>query len=181
MAISVFWKQTNEQEFFSALYHKHKKLLYYLARNLLSSQEDIQDVVQDALEALLKHRDKLMSLSEEAQTGYIAQTVRTTAIDYLRRNRRIADNETDLGEEDYMDLSSPLSSADHLDDRLLIQSVLSSLSVTDAQVLRYRYFLDYRDSEIAQAMGVSPGSVRMMLTRARRNAQQVLKQMEDSP
>ena len=47
---------------------------------------------------------------------------------------------------------------------------LGRLSERERDILKYRYLLDMGDEEIARVLGIKPSSVRMYLTRARKNA-----------
>ena len=52
----------------------------------------------------------------------------------------------------------------------LLSRGLGRLSERERDILKYRYLLDMGDEEIARVLGIKPSSVRMYLTRARKNA-----------
>ena len=54
--------------------------------------------------------------------------------------------------------------------RQQIQYVFGSLSDEDQFLLQGKYFLGQSDAELASQLGCKPSSIRMKLTRARRNA-----------
>ena len=57
-----------------------------------------------------------------------------------------------------------------------LEAILDLLSETDNLILTGKYFLDYSDAELAAFIGCKPSSIRMMLTRARRNALNLIKE-----
>ena len=60
----------------------------------------------------------------------------------------------------------------------LLSRGLEKLPQRDRDILMYRYILEMSDEEIAGLLNIKPGSVRMCLSRARKNAFAVLEAEE---
>ena len=56
--------------------------------------------------------------------------------------------------------------------------VLEQLAPRERNVLIYKYVFEYKDAEIAKVLSVKPESIRMILTRARRNLKQYMMKEE---
>jgi RNA polymerase sigma factor (sigma-70 family) len=65
-------------------------------------------------------------------------------------------------------------------DRLLLDAV-ARLPRRDQQVIGYRYFLDLSEAEMAQALGVRPGTVKSRLSRAMGRLRRLLGDLGDVP
>jgi RNA polymerase sigma factor (sigma-70 family) len=65
-------------------------------------------------------------------------------------------------------------------DRLLLDAV-ARLPRRDQQVVGYRYFLDLSEAEMAQALGVRPGTVKSRLSRAMGRLRRLLGDLGDLP
>jgi RNA polymerase sigma factor (sigma-70 family) len=65
-------------------------------------------------------------------------------------------------------------------DRLLLDAV-ARLPRRDQQVIGYRYFLDLSEAEMAQALGVRPGTVKSRLSRAMGRLRRLLGDLGDLP
>lgn len=172
---------SGDQEFMLKVYQEFRGLMFSTAEKFISDPDDREDVVQDSLERLLRHADALRWKDRPVQAAYVAATVRTTAINHLRRwdveNRHSVtgvdvDSQTEprsLTLEELMDIRER---GEHMAE------ILAGLSQADRALLTGKYVLGYSDAELAQELGVKPDSIRMMLTRARRRALIAIKERE---
>ena len=108
--------------------------------------------------------------------AYIVSTVRNTAINHLRKAGRIKLAETDI--DDQSETIDPQLS---LDDLLILRERQQKLAATwlnipedDRMLLEGKYLLGLSDGALAELAGCKSNSVRMKLTRARRNALKVM-------
>ncbi len=82
--------------------------------------------------------------------------------------------------EDALELSNdPFKDVGESDPITSLGKILALLSNSDRNILIYKYFLNYNDSQIAALIGVKPDSVRMALTRARRKVRELWKEKEE--
>ena len=74
--------------------------------------------------------------------------------------------------EDYVILKSQLE---------LLKEVWPQLDARSRYLLEAKYILEMGDAEIASSLDIKPSSVRMSLTRARKNALELLKNKKNEP
>lgn len=145
----------------AALYKAHAVGLIRLAVVMLGSRPAAEDVVQDAFVGLYRRWGQL------AQTDRALQYVRSSVVNGCRselraqaRNRR----------RPVQAMPANSASAEH--DVLLgeehreVLAALRQLPERQREALVLRYFLDLPEPEIAQAMGISHGTVKSTTSRA---------------
>lgn len=166
------------QEFFRDFYNEHKKLIYYLALQHTPPGTDLDDLVQDVVLRLLDYIPTLMKLhgSKNRLVAYLSLTVRSVYVDRLRSDppQRITIIPMEMLDsicEDEALHPSPISHMAAHWDVALLQEHLSS---RDWNLLTGKYMMGYSDQELARHHGCSADSVRMLLSRARKNAKILL-------
>lgn len=143
----------------------HEGLFFTVAERLLRNREAARDLVHDAYATVIKGEQWRTVLNPKA---YIAQIVSNLAKDQLRRNKVIAI-------EQYADIE-PLGFTDDMPDahqvmqsredlRLVFEAV-EILPVRSRQVFTMRRLEDIPPRKIAQALGLTIGSVEQHLIRA---------------
>lgn len=169
-------KETDSRQFLEGLYQNYHRLMYQTACKWLETAADREDLVQEALVKLIEKEELLRTLKKESLVCYIVHTVRNTAFKHLNKRKNTDALLTEL-EEDGPAGEPPV------DDRLLreeqfrhLRQAWSALPEREKLLLEGRYLFGESDEELAQALGCKPGSVRMALTRARR---ELLKQLEE--
>lgn len=157
------------RDFMEALYLNYKRLMLCTAGQYFPSREDQEDVVQDAMLRLLRHAGKLETMEIDRVPGYIVFTVRSVAVDLLRKKNRAPESTLDGEQPD--DGKAPVL------DRIIFQeaveklrAVWPDLSPEEQLLLEGKYIWNCTDGELAEALGCQTSSVRMKLTRARRRA-----------
>ncbi|WP_018157866.1 RNA polymerase sigma factor [Demetria terragena] len=157
----------------AALYSAHRLTMVRLARFLVDDIATAEDVVQDAFLGL--HRNQHSLRDPGAAVGYIRRAVVNQARSTLRRRRTVrahlkvaepevgppADADLEIAEEH----REVLQALKHLPDR-------------QREVLVLRYWSELSEAEIADAMGVSKGTVKSQASRAMKALQQ---QLEAAP
>ena len=161
-----------DEEFFEALFREYSRLMYDTAQRYRTEGVDPGDVVQESLLSLLKREALLKSFSEETLASYIYYTVKNTAITQQRKRAKIERAELPMQEDPPE--TEPVPQLNPAEIHVELESVLNRLSESERLLLTYKYLLDDSNEEIAERFGWKPDSVRMMLTRARRNAQKLL-------
>lgn len=157
------------RDFMETLYLEHRQLMLLTAGQYFSTQEDREDIVQDAMLRLLRHAVRLETMEMARVPGYIVFTVRSVAIDLLRKRSRAPENPLDDDCAD--DGGVPVLDRIILEESLAkLRAVWPRLSPEEQLLLEGKYIWSCTDGELAEALGCQKGSVRMMLTRARRRA-----------
>lgn len=157
-----------DQAYFQAFYEENKNLLYYIARKY---SEDCEDLVQEALLRLLQHVDILKTMNQNTCARYIELTIRAAYIDTCLRKKRVQT----VPMEELPLLTADSDSRELLGD-LRVHLLRESLSPRDWLALEGKYLLGLNQKELGQLLQVEPNSVRMILSRARAKARQILQQ-----
>lgn len=135
-------------------------------------------------ECVVKLMDKipvLQQLSESKRRNYIITVVKNTTISYLRREAPRQGTPYDDWARDCVGTGledDPEALILHQAEIQQLQFVWERLDERSRYVLSGRYVLEQSFEEMARELGVSPASVRMMLTRAKRAAKELMEQNE---
>lgn len=173
----------DDQQYMEGLYHQFKRLMFATAGKYAADPADREDLVQSALVRLVKKLPTLRAMERCAQASYIVFTVRSVAIDALRKGGRQLQG-TSLGEEA---LQVP-DEAPTMDEYLLarervdrLRTIWPRLGEEDRLLLEGKYLRGCSDRELAQLLGCRADSIRMKLTRARRRALKWMTEGEAEP
>lgn len=134
--------------------------------------------MQDSVVNILRKVDTVRPMKKEVLAAYIAATVRNASINRLRRQGYEREHIQEDAECELDRLSTDISLEElaHLSERLdRLSGIWPELSPEDRFLLEGKYILGYTDRELAGEIACKPDSVRMKLTRARRNALSLLK------
>lgn len=161
-----------DREFMLGLYERYISYLFFVAGKFTDSQPDREDLVHDALMRLMKNIPVLRTLEHNALAGYLYLTVRSVWLDSRR-------NEQPLSE----DILEHLASHDTEEANLAkwdVEVLKEKMTERDWFLLHAKYVTGCSDAELGGIMGCTPGSVRTLLTRARRRAKAILESKEEN-
>jgi RNA polymerase sigma-70 factor (sigma-E family) len=145
----------------AALHREHYRSLVRLASLLVSDRESAEEVVQDAFVRLHLRWRGLRDVDKAP--AYLRSAVLNGARSLLRKRKvrdRHAERRTVVLSEPAAEFGA-LDGADH--DRMV--AALRQLAPRQREALVLRYYLDLSEADMADAMGVSAGSVKTHLHR----------------
>ena len=118
---------SQEKDFFERLYHQYKYLMYKTAKYYTSEPAELEDIMQDSVERLLRNTHKLMDIPSCTQAAYLVYTVRSVAINLKRHQSVVAEHTlpVDIYEQDTYE--SPHLSPAEIVERLELNQQLSAL------------------------------------------------------
>lgn len=159
-------------------YLNHKKLLYTEAWKYLTLQEDVEDIVYEALARIMGHIETFRALLPREQVQYAKAIVRNLSYIHLKRSSRFTmvpfeDVDTYLTVEENQLPESIVSKGIQLEQ---LRKIWAAIPVGDRLLLEQKYILKWTDQELASILGIQPQSVRMRLTRAKRRVIALLKE-----
>lgn len=169
----IFPVPSSDRVFFQQFYESHKGFFFYIARQYAPIQSDCEDLVQEALMRLMNNIPTLKTLTPNKAAKYIALTVKTAYLDLEKRKysaNEVATEDTLLMR--LLDQDALSHDGESISNAIL--SLKESLPARDWLVLEGKYILGYSQEELAGLIGVSPDSLRMILTRARKKAKEIL-------
>jgi RNA polymerase sigma-70 factor (sigma-E family) len=152
-----------------SLYNSHWRYLVRLAVLLVDDTASAEDVVQDAFIALHKRAGSLRD--PDAALAYLRTSVLNLSRSVLRR-RQVARKHLRVAEPE---ATAP---ADHdvllRDEHRAALEAVRKLPRHQREVLVLRYWSGLSEREIAETLGISPGSVKSAASRGLASLQRVL-------
>lgn len=164
---------------------ENRGIMYKTALNYLSDPRWKDDVFHDAVVRLAEHADRLRAANSAQRAVYAVGVVRSVALNFERRlstEGRLF-RSGDVGEL-FAGVSTPgpeeaLAERDFRDRRLTyLRQALEELDAEERSLLVEKYLLGTDDETLARRLGIKPASVRMKLTRARRQLRRLIERKE---
>ena len=147
-----------DRQRFEQLYHRYRGLMFYVARQILPSDEDAEDAVHEAFLAILRHMDDISDVSDPKTRAFVVLIAERKAIDLRRRNAR---RDALSLEEECLGVTVPLPGDGGLADAMV------QLKPRQRELLLLRYYVGYSTREAAQLLGMTSSAAQKELTRAK--------------
>jgi len=144
----------------AVIYHSHAENLLAIARRIVATETDAEDVVHDVF-------TRLPHILRQYQGGglsaWLRRVTQRTALMQLRKAKRRREQPlvTDAAAGECEPIDSVAT--DHTD---MLHKVLAELAEPLREVIVLRVFLDYTHREIANALDISPTASEVKLSRA---------------
>ena len=161
-----------QQKEFLALVMPFKDKLYRMAKRLLVSREEAEDATQ---EILLKLWAKNESMEQYKSVEAFAMTMtKNFCLDRLKSKQA---GNLKLVHSNYKDESVSVQRQLEAEDSISwVEKIMEELPEQQKMVLQLRDIEDYDYDEIAQMLDMKPTTVRVTLSRARKNVKEKLQQ-----
>ena len=154
-----------DSEAFERVAREQKNRIYSYAARMLRRPVEAQDVAQEALVRLWRHRE---SVDDKTAQFWLRRTVHNLCIDRLRRRRSSPEVEAELKETISPDTAAgPGRLAESQELGRLIEDALGKLPERDRAVLLLREVQGLPYSEIASILELPLGTLKARLHRAR--------------
>lgn len=170
---------SEDQEFIFQIYHEYGDMMYRISARLVSDPHIQEVIVQDSLVKLIRNIDALREKEPPVLAAYIAATIRNTAWNY-HKHQGVVRKHIVLWDETAYDVASDSRS---MDDLLILAERSSAFSriwnlLPDEPrtLLEGKHILHLSDAELSGQFGCKPASIRMKLTRAKRQLTKLLKE-----
>lgn len=164
--------QAGEEEAFAGLVERHQRRAFRVARNLVPTDEDAQDLAQEAFLRVFKNVDRF-DFGHDFTT-WLYRIVTNLCIDFLRKRRAAFSVSQGLDEDDGpMELedvrqAAPSDHAEALETAAEVDAVLRTLAPHFQSVLTLREIEGLSCPEIAEIVGATHVTVRWRLHRGRK-------------
>lgn len=139
-----------------------QKLLFRIAWSYMGNLQDVEDMVQDAIEAAWAKRDSLRDTGKFA--GWIARILTNCCKNALRRRKVLS----------FFPLTESAPIAQEPAVKAPVEEALELLSPESRLLMTLRYTDGYAIRDIAEALGLPMGTVQTRLLRARRKLKDIL-------
>lgn len=156
-AVLIQAARKGDRQAFTTLIGFYRQTLYAAAMAITHNENNAMDAIQDTV---LSMWEKLGSLKKPAYfKSWMTRILINNCCSYIRKEKREVPAEFFEEEEaEESDLDTPLD----------VRETLSRLSQDDRLLLQLFYFEDLSVREISRILVLTPGTVRMRLTRGRK-------------
>jgi RNA polymerase sigma-70 factor (ECF subfamily) len=164
--------QNGDRMAFGRIYDHFAPRLYKFIFFRVGHKEVAEDILADCfVKAWLKIKQVN---SSKALSAWVFQIAKNNIIDYYRvRKSTIAIEDV---EQILEDASNPIEETELRIDQKRILSALSHLPLDQQQVIRYKFFEDLTNAEIALIINKTEGAIRVIQHRAIVRLQEMLRQ-----
>lgn len=168
-----------EKDRFARIYEENYLLMYHVALGILTRQAEAENAVHEAFLSLAENFKKYSGISCSEMKGLCVIIVKNKAIDQLRRERRMTEQELEeLVIADDSLTGQPEWMAERGEEVQKLKKVLAELPEILKETLVLKYCYDYSNRQIAKLLGVSVKTVEMRLYRGKQKMRELLKEAE---
>lgn len=162
----------------TALYNTYKGLMLHTVRALTSVAEDREEIIQDSIIALMRNIDTISSLNRCKTAAYIVLTIRRTYYNRAKKDGRFVTVPIDADGVFYAaDVLAETAQLDS-DEKLDVMALMDALPPYDRMILEAWYLEGCSAEQLASKLNCKPGSIRMILSRVRKRAAKLMREME---
>ena len=172
-AVILAIQDESDRTYMEWIFQTYHRLMYHYIMEVLHDSWQADDVMQESVVKLIHKIDVLRRLSESKRRNYIITTAKNTAISYLRRESIRKGIAYDDWAKDCIGTQSeedPEALVLRQEEMEALQLIWDDLDERSRYLLSSRYILEQSFEEMARELGVTAGSARMLLTRAKRAA-----------
>lgn len=156
---------------------EERRFVYAVARRIVQTDEDADDVAQDAL--LLAHRHLASFRGDSRFRTWLYRIATTTALGHLRRTKR-ARLQVAIGDVELVDPAKTAEqSVAEAEVHALVRGEVAKLDAPYRDVLLVR--ADASEVEAAERLGISIANVKVRAHRARKQLRDALEQALEAP
>lgn len=164
-----------ERSKMSEIYENHKSEMLRYAMSITKNKEAAEDAVHNAFLAVIKHKEKLFSLSRRDLRIQIVIITKNKCIDLLRKQGRLAEDPID-------DVEYTLESTDMpIEERIIfteqyetLRKHIAALDETSRLALEMKYLLGMTYKEIGEELGMTAKHVDTKIMRAKAKVRKLI-------
>ena len=149
------------------LFEQYWRLLYKIALDVLHNHSDVEDVLQDTYEKVVKNIGCIKDPYSKEARNYLAVIAKNTAIDMYRKKKKIRKEEIDIEELKPKQLPRVYIKTFADDEEKIIISAINSLPYKYRSVLSLKFSQQKSISEISRILDISENNVRQRIFRAK--------------
>lgn len=156
------------EEQFRNIVMSYHRIMTGVATAILVNSEDVRDCIQDTLETLWKKRDELEDVVN--MEAYCLRSVRNNALSMLKVQKRLENSVPEI--EERINPETLLEGKDRL---LKVMTKIEKLPEPQKTVIKLSAVTGLPPDDVAEMSGLSPGNVRTVLSRARKQLRNLFK------
>lgn len=150
-----------------AVYNAYARMVYWAAYGVTKSESDACDIMQETFIRALKNADKLKNMEEAQLKAWLYRVCINLCMDQKRRLKReqLSDELPESAVENEAEL--PEISAINAEERLAVRRAVDELPDIYRETVLLHYFSGLQYCDIAALQGVSEGTVKSRIARAK--------------
>ena len=149
---------------FEDIYGKYKKMMFWIANQILNDERDIEEVVQDSFIKIIRKTKSFISI-----------IVKNTAIDVYRKN---LSNKVEVELDDNFIFPSDELKEVEIEGLNKIEIAIMKLTEIYKEVFLLKYSHELENNEIAKLLNIKESTVRVRLARGKEKLEFILNKME---
>lgn len=172
-------KNDDERDKVAEIYKIYSGTMLYIANSILHNIHSAEDAVSEAFVKIINNLEKIDTIDCYRTRGFVVIIVRNVALDMLRKQKKnqtmpLEDyNENLAYDEPNYDNVTAKESCDQ------IVTCINRLNKNYSDILYLKIEFNCSHEEIGKILEISPGNVKMRLSRARKALLAELKKEED--
>lgn len=152
-----------ERDKFEELYHRYKKIVYYIAFEYMANNSLTEDATQETFLKLTKYIGKIENIDSPKTLSFIGIVTRSVCLDMLRKEKSYINNTEKFHKEQ----------TNNTETVYTILDKIKALPEIYRDVLILKYYFDMPTRKIADIYNISDDTVRKRLQRAKKLIQEV--------
>ena len=166
---------TEEKNKLEELYKKYRGLMLHIAMQMLKDKELAEDVLSDSVIKIIRHRQKIFGLNDYQQRLYIANIIKTTTLDLIKKMKNNPVEDTNEIMETIQDSDSTVLDKVIINEGYeTIKQVIKTLPDSLKNVAYLNLICEHSHEEIAGILGISNSASKMRLARAKKAMREAL-------
>ena len=160
---------------FESIYADYSRMVYWAAYGVLKNESDAMDVSQNVFLRVIKQQKKLEAMEDLQLKSWLYRVTVNLCLDGKRKHKRevLAD---ELPETPISDMHAlPEAAVLDAEARQTLYAAITALPDIYRETVMLHFFSELRYEEIAQLMGVSEGTVKSRMARAKERLFALLK------
>lgn len=173
----------DDKAFMLNLYQDYYPLIRKTIYSIMHDFKGIDDLIEDTFIKLIEKISLLRTFDCCKTAAYVVYTAKSVAINFIKhrdvqQKHVFYGKDADVSDELMIPEDTLEESYFHREELEALSDAVLRLPDREKDILYFKYILEKTDSEIAEDLSISPGSVREYLTRARRSAKKLMEQGE---
>ncbi len=160
---------------FESIYADYSRMVYWAAYSVVKNESDAMDVSQNVFLRVMKHQKKLETMEDAQLKSWLYRVTVNLCLDGKRKLKHevLAD---ELPETPVSDAGAlPEAAALDAEARETLSRAVAALPDVYRETVTLHFFSELRYEEIAKLMGVSEGTVKSRMSRAKERLLALLK------
>lgn len=162
-------KLMTDYEKMELIYELYEQKMFAIAFSILKHVEQAEDVVQESFIKIMKHLNRIDDPKEDKTKWFVIQTIKNTAIDTYRKNKKEMNQTIPMEEEKIQEHHNIIEMRiDHMYQNEYVKGILDTLPEKYKEIITYRCFYELSVKETSEILQISSSSVRKRYERAKK-------------